>query len=131
MKILIDSSVWIDYFKGSKKADSLNHLIEQNLVCTNLLILAELIPFLQLKRQNKLIEHLKMLDSIPIEIDWTELIEYQLICLKKGINKVGIPDLMILQNIKQNNIYLYTFDKHFRLIAEYIECKLWTIDVFN
>ncbi len=37
--------------------------------------------------------------------------------LKNGINKVGIPDLIIAQNVIDNNLELYTFDHHFKLMS--------------
>ena len=50
MNILVDSSVWIDYFRTGKKSTNLDLFIRQNIVCTNDLILAELIPVLKIKR---------------------------------------------------------------------------------
>lgn len=45
MSILVDSSVWVDYFRGTGlSSDHLDLLIEENLVVTNDLILAELLP---------------------------------------------------------------------------------------
>ncbi len=38
--VLIDSSVWIAYFKGAESALSLNGLIDTNNICVNDLILA-------------------------------------------------------------------------------------------
>ena len=53
MNILVDSSVWIDYFRGGKNSEILDQFIEENLICINDLILAEIIPPLNLKNQNK------------------------------------------------------------------------------
>jgi hypothetical protein len=40
-KILVDSSVWIDYFNGNNpKSDILSDLIDSNAICINDLILA-------------------------------------------------------------------------------------------
>jgi hypothetical protein len=44
MSVLVDSSIWIDYFRNTGKADALDVLIDENLVVVNDLILAELIP---------------------------------------------------------------------------------------
>jgi predicted nucleic acid-binding protein len=46
MNILVDSSIWIDYFKSGKNSEMLDNYIEKNLICTNDLVLTELIPFL-------------------------------------------------------------------------------------
>ncbi len=40
---------------------------------------------------------------------------------KSGNNGIGIPDLLIAQNSKQQNCKIYSLDKHFRLLNETIE----------
>lgn len=124
--ILIDTSIWIDYFRGSKAIDpiSINNFIDNNQICTNNLILSELIPSLKLKKESKLVNILLSIRNIPISIDWQEIIKFQLINLKNGINNVGIPDLIILQNVINNNLSLLTLDKHFSLINRNIEFNI-------
>jgi len=122
--ILIDSSVWIEYFRGSEKALLLNDLIDRNLLCINDLILSELIPFLKQKKQHHLINILNSIHKINLEINWQKIIDYQTINLKNGINKVGIPDLIIIQNVLDNNLELFTFDNHFVLMQKYLKFKL-------
>lgn len=129
MKILIDSSVWIDYFREGRKSRDLDILIDQNLVYTNDLILTEIIPFLKLKQQTKLISLMKKISKIDINIDWKKVMKYQYTCLKKGINKVGISDLIILDNVIQNNLKIYSFDKHFELISKYIKFLRWNVSI--
>jgi predicted nucleic acid-binding protein len=124
MKILIDSSVWIDYFKGGQNTLKLDSYIEQNLICVNDLILAELVPFLKLKAQFHLVELLNKVDTSPLFVDWQKIIDYQTVALRKGINKIGLPDLIILDNVIQNNLALYTLDKHFRLLKRHIHFEL-------
>lgn len=55
MQVLVDSSVWIDYFRTGESSSHLDMLIDENLIVTNDIILAELIPFLKMKKQYKLI----------------------------------------------------------------------------
>ena len=125
MNILIDTSVWVDYFKGKKQADSLNQLIEENLICINDLILTELIPLLKIRNQIGIINLLNEVTKIELKIEWSEIITFQTKCLKKGINRVGIPDLIILQNVIQNNLTLFTFDRHFKLIKKLFPFEIW------
>jgi len=89
MKILIDSSVWIDYFRSGTHTSKLDTYIDQNLLCTNHLILAELIPFLKVKKQFKVINLLGTLRNIELNINWDNIINIQTTCIQKGINKVG------------------------------------------
>lgn len=53
MSVLVDTSVWAEYFKNGNNFEQLDFLIDENLVVTNNLILAELIPFLKMRNQKK------------------------------------------------------------------------------
>jgi len=57
----------------------------------------------------------------PFNIDWEEIIEFQLKCLKSGANGAGIPDLIIAQNTKQNNCKIYSLDKNSRLLNKILK----------
>jgi len=118
MPVLADTSVWIDYFRGGENSGLMDQLIDENIIVTNDIILAELLPFLMLKNQHKVISLLKEVSKIELKPDWNEIIEIQHRCLQKGINGIGISDLIIAQNAKQNGAQLYTLDKHFGLISE-------------
>lgn len=48
----------------------------------------------------------------------------QLTCLRNGINKVGIPDLIIAQHAIQNNLSLFSLDKHFTLLGRHMPLNL-------
>jgi len=124
MQVLVDSSVWIDYFKSGNESERIDSLIDQNVICTNNLILAELIPFLKVKNQTRVIKLLYDISNINLNINWQNIINYQTICIKNGINEIGIPDLIILDNIIQNDLILYTLDKHFDLLNKYINFKI-------
>ena len=124
MSVLVDTSAWIDYFRSGNDFQKLDYLIEENLVLINDLILAELIPFLKIRKQNKLIKLLCTVKKLSLSINWTELIEYQFICLQNGINGVGIPDLIIAQNAKQNNCGIYSLDNHFALMKDILDIQV-------
>ncbi len=126
MEVLVDTSIWIDYFRGGGNSKDLDFLIDENLIITNDIILAELIPYLKIKKQTKVIKLLREVNKFPLEIRWEEIIEYQVKCLKEGANGVGIPDLLIAQNAKQNRCAVYSLDKHFRLLNQVLKVKLYT-----
>ena len=127
--VLVDSSVWIDYFSGKPEVAILDELIDRNLICINDLILSELVPFLKYNKQNKIVELLYSIRNIPLKISWERIINYQFTNLKNGINKVGIPDLIILQNAIDNDLELMTLDKHFSLIQNFVKFLLFKFDV--
>ncbi len=124
MNILVDSSIWIDYFRSGIQSEKLDRYIDQNLICTNDLILAELIPFLKVKKQFRVMKLLKGVTNISLNIRWGKIIDFQNICLQNGVNNVGIPDLIILDNAIQNDLVLFTLDKHFNLINKYIDFEV-------
>jgi len=124
MTVLVDTSAWIDYFRSGKNQSKLEYLIDENLIVTNDLILAELTPFLKVKNQQKLIKLLHALSKLALDINWNQIVDYQYKCLMNGLNGVGIPDLIIAQNAKQNNCVIYTLDKHFQLMGDFIKFKI-------
>ena len=125
MSVLVDTSIWINYFRGSGHLEVVDLLIEENLVVTNDLILAELIPFLHLHKQRHLIALLKEIKRHPISIDWEDINQMQITCLQNGINGIGIPDLIIVQNAIQNHLHLLTYDKHFTLMSKLMPLPMY------
>lgn len=55
MTVLVDTSVWIEYFRSGNNSEKLDFLIDENLLVTNDLILAELIPFLKVQNKSKIV----------------------------------------------------------------------------
>lgn len=45
--------------------------------------------------------------------------------LRNGVNKVGLPDLMIVQNAIQNNAAILSTDKHFFLMKQFFDFDLY------
>jgi predicted nucleic acid-binding protein len=68
---------------------------------------------------------LKSIEKMEIDIDWEEIIRMQTMNYKNGLNKVGIPDLIIAQNSIQNQIRLFSFDKHFDIMKKHIGLKMY------
>ncbi|PJZ69842.1 PIN domain nuclease [Leptospira perolatii] len=126
-RVLLDSSIWIDYFRNINSSISreVDELIDRENIYTNDLILSELFPALKIRKQSKIITSLQAIERFPLKIDWEQIIEYQTLNLRNGIHKVGIPDLIITQNVIQNGAILFTLDKHFKLMSKNIKLKLY------
>lgn len=116
MEVLVDTSVWIDYFRSGDKSDKLDTLLDENLVVINDLILTELLPLLIIRKENKVVKLLKKIKNNIMHPTWDEIIDYQVSCLKSGSTGIGIPDLLIAQNSIQNNVLVYSIDKHFKFM---------------
>jgi len=125
MQVLVDTSVWIDYLRSGKHSGALDDLIDKNMLVTNDIILAELIPYLKIRKQTGVIQLLHAVKRVPLRIDWEHIIALQINCLKNGANGVGIPDLIIVQNAMDNNTQIYTLDKHFSLLCQIVKLKLY------
>ena len=124
MSVLVDTSIWIEYFRSADNAEKLEYLIDENLIVINDLILAELVPFLKVRNQRKLIELLSSISKVMLSIDWDQIIEFQLKCLRNGLNGIGIPDLILAQNANQHHCEIYSLDNHFELMKDILKLKL-------
>jgi len=124
VKILVDSSVWIAYFRGVGDTAPLDWMIEEGIVATNDLILAELTPLLLFRGERKLVNLLREIERVPLALEWDGIVEMQVLCLRQGVNKVGIPDLIIAQHAIQNDLALFSLDRHFALLARHLPLTL-------
>jgi predicted nucleic acid-binding protein len=116
-KVLVDSSIWIAYFKTGKYAKALEELMDANHICVNDVILAELCPSILHKKERALNKLLLSIHNAPLNIDWRRIISMQTLNLRNGLNKVGIPDLVIAQNTADNRLMLFSEDKHFQAMS--------------
>jgi len=118
MEVLVDTSVWIDYFRSGENSTELDYLIDENLVVTNDLILTELLPLLIIRNENNVVHLLKKIKNNAITVNWQEIVKFQVQCLKSGSSGIGIPDLLIAQNAIQNSTSIYSIDKHFNYMHQ-------------
>ena len=126
MNILIDSSAWIEYFRGNKDYSFLSALIMDNAICTNDIILTELLPSIIHKKEHKLAELLKGVKKYELIIDWEEIRSLQLLNIKHGNNHIGISDIIIAQNCIQNGLRIIAHDKHILAISKYIPIEIYS-----
>lgn len=124
MSVLVDTSIWIEYFRSGNNSEKLDFLIDENLIVINDLILAELVPSLEVRGQRKLINLLQTITQLELTIDWKQIVRFQFQCLKNGLKGIGIPDLILVQNAKQNGCKIYSLDNHFRLMKDILEFLL-------
>jgi len=124
MSVLVDTSIWIEYFRTGNNSEKLDFLIDENLIVINDLILAELVPSLRVRNQRKVVKLLHNINKLELSIDWGQIIEFQFKCLKNGLNGIGIPDLIVAQNAKQNHLEIYSLDSHFELMRDILVLQL-------
>jgi hypothetical protein len=78
-----------------------------------------------IKKERALVETLTKLERSALSIEWQEIITYQVKNLQKGIHKVGIADFIIMQNVIQNDLVLFTLDSHFKLMSKVFPLRLY------
>lgn len=122
--VLVDTSIWIDYFRGAVVAEPLSELIDSNRVLVNDIILAELLPSIEIRKERRLRELLLAVRKVPLAVNWIDIVEMQRKNLRNGHNHVGIPDLLIAQNALLNELVLFENDKHFRPMNRLFGLKL-------
>jgi predicted nucleic acid-binding protein len=126
-KVLVDTSAWIDYFAGGSYTVGLSDLIENNIVCSNDIILTELLPALYHRKEDSLVDFVSAVEKMPLKIDWQKIIQAQTVNLRHGLNRVSLPDLIIVQNAIDYDLELFSLDKHFLLMRKLFKFKMFNV----
>ncbi len=128
MKVLVDTSCWIHVFrhKESFEASVLERLLDEDEVVTSSLIIAEL---LRGARGNKEISFIRRsflnlpcvagIDYLGIKIG-----DLGIKLRKKGVT-VSTIDLVLSVLAIENNLFLYSLDCNFEMIAEQSPLQLF------
>ena len=126
--ILVDTSVWLEFFRvrDSLYGEALDHLLEEERVCTTNLIKAEIIPGARTPKQFR--ELKGYFNALPLAAEpaslWEEIIEVQFQLKRKGINGISIPDLIIAVVAKANLKVVFTKDRDFQRIQRALAVEL-------
>jgi len=128
MSILVDSSVWVSFFRGTKGeekvAEALEYLLSGDEATVNEVIKTEVMPMMVVRGEDA-----SLFDAVrcsELSIDWPAVRDLQVKCLKGGLNKIGIGDLVIALDAVSRKVPLFTLDKHFRQMTKVLPAlKLW------
>ncbi len=121
--ILVDTSVWIDYFRGTDSVHrhALHNLIEEEEdICLADIIMAEILQGIRSDKQ--FVSARDYLLDFPIYslegIDsYVSVAQIYRLCRKKGITIRGITDCLIVQIAIENGLILLHKDRDFDSIA--------------
>ncbi|MCX7922122.1 MAG: PIN domain-containing protein [Clostridia bacterium] len=117
-KVLIDTPIWIDYFKNKDEiADSVDKLIDSNLALTVGPIIAELLQGAKSEKDRKLLtEAISSITYLDCSMeDWVKAGNICSDLRKKGITVPLIDALIAAVSIKAR-ANVFSHDKHFELI---------------
>lgn len=120
-RILIDTSVWIDYFKGKDPhlADEVDAYIKAQTVYVPKIVIAELIQGARSEKEIKVINEFTVAFSIIDQRDetWKKagLLSYR---LKRKGKTCNLTDCYIAIIAKENGCKVFTLDPHFYEMKE-------------
>lgn len=118
--VIVDTSVLISFFRGeSKIADKVNSLLHDKRFFTTGIIIAELLQGMKEVKEEKNISDI-LAEIAPLEINtdlWIKAGKIALSLRKKGIN-LSLTDVAIATLAIENNLQIFTLDKHFEQIPE-------------
>jgi predicted nucleic acid-binding protein len=126
-KILVDTSIWVEYFKNNKKYVP---VIEKNLNLENILITGPIIS--ELLHGVKGSKGYQMLSSsisaVPyiecIYEDWMETGKVLYMLREKGVS-IPLTDVLIATIAIRGKALVLTQDRHFKYISNITELKLY------
>lgn len=115
--VIIDTSVFISFLRGTEAAPFVIKLLKENKAYINGIIIAELIQGLKnFKEESNIIELLKAVNTLEITVDiWIKAGKLSLDLKRKGIS-IPLTDVATAALAFEHDMELYTFDKHFDLI---------------
>jgi len=125
--VLVDTSVWIDYFQIAQGSvyERVTRLLKEDRAVFTGLIASELIRGSHSEKELSVLERLFRSIKKVVERETTYLsagrMGYRL--ARKGVSP-GTVDRLIGQIAIENNLALYTHDQHFRAIAKHFPLKL-------
>lgn len=124
-KLLVDTSIWIEYFKGKKNVLDIIHDKNNFEIFITGPIITELIQ--GIKTQKEKARFTICINALPkLQIDdndWVNAGNLGNSLRKKGIT-VPLPDLIIFSIAKKNNCVLFTLDKHFQIIKDALQIEI-------
>jgi hypothetical protein len=126
-KILIDTSVWIDYFKGRSDniARHVDTILTENNIYVPKVVIAELIQGCKSEKEVSIIE--EFLDAFFIidnsENTWIKAGKLSFLMKKRG-KTVNLTDCFIAVIANENDCKILTLDKHFNDIKNFLKIKV-------
>ncbi len=127
-RVLIDTSVWINYFKdGDRKfAGKVDEVLSFSDVYVPKVVLAELIQGAKSEREISVIEEFigafKIIDQT--EGTWLKAGRLSFSMKKKGIT-VNIVDCYIAVIANENNCMIFSLDEHFKSIKKFLRLEMF------
>jgi predicted nucleic acid-binding protein len=125
-KILIDTSVWIEFFrKRDPFYSNVLKLLDEDRICCTGIVLAELIQGAKSSEEIKTLKDFSCVFSFLEESRklWEKAGELSF-SLKKTGNQIGLSDCYLAVAANQENVGILTMDTHFVAIKKHLDIVL-------
>ncbi|MDK2805469.1 MAG: hypothetical protein PWQ94_633 [Thermoanaerobacterium sp.] len=127
--ILVDTSVWIEYFRNKREiVEIIDDMLLHNRVYITGLIIAELLQGVKTEKERGMLE--RYIDSIPTvscdNKDWIGVGKLSFKLRRDG-KTIPLSDVLIAYLSIKNNMMIFSFDKHFKMIDDVKLFDLTTI----
>ncbi len=123
--ILIDTSAWVEYFKGNPTVAAMVHDGEDYASYITGPVITELIQGMKTEKEKESFS--TSLESLPrlkiTDQDWSDAGTFGAQLRSKGIT-VPLADLVIFTVARNNNCSICTLDKHFTIINTTLGAKV-------
>ena len=124
-RVLIDSSVWVETLavRNSSAARHVLALIDGSVAATTGTVRAEILPFVaksQERQVNDLFDAIPRYEIDPSARSWDLVTTYRYRLRRAGLDALGMADLMITAVALEHGLQVWSFDKHFALIAKHL-----------
>ena len=126
-KVLIDTSVWIDYFKGkySHIAEQVDEILTTAEVYVPKSVIAELIQGARSEKEISVIEEFvnafHLIDQS--EDTWSKAGRLSYTMKRKGVT-ANLMDCYLAIIAQENNCKILTLDRHFKDIKKFVRIEL-------
>ncbi len=117
-KVLVDTSVWIEFFKKKEPWHStVSGLMDDKRVCCAGIVLAELIQGAKSEKELSILRDFRhVFEFLDESIDlWQAAGELSHALLRKG-KSIGLSDCYLAVAAKENKVTMLTLDRHFEVI---------------
>ena len=127
--ILVDTSIWIDYFNLTNKKLylELRQMLEEDFICISIVTKLELIAGASKKNHSKFSSALNILITYYPELEDWQLIESWVAEAKKDGFHFQLSDLLIASAAKRNDCKIFTLDSDFKRMEKYNWIQLFLL----
>ena len=121
MRIILDTSAWIEYLKGSKEGEIVNDYIKNHEMITPVVVLLEL-SYRADKEEWNFQQHLNFIriKSEIVGVNELSILRFGKIYneQRKRLKSFGFVDAIILMTALDKNAKIVTKDRHFKGLPE-------------